>query len=132
MTALTADRNTPRRVGTQYNDPVAASTEIFAGSIVVLDASGNAEPGSAATGKTARGVAQAHVNNTGAAGAKTIDTEPGIFRFANDGSVARAHIGGTAYIVDDQTVADNDDTGSRSAAGTIMDVDSDGVWVKIG
>jgi hypothetical protein len=44
MTALTADRDTPMRDGDSYSYPMAAATEIFAGSLVVLDASGNAEP----------------------------------------------------------------------------------------
>jgi len=105
---------------------------IHAGAIVVLDASGDAAPGSTATGLKARGVAKAPVDNTGgAAGDKHVDTRKGVFRFANDGSVARADIEGTAYIVDDQTVANSDGTGTRSALGTIKHVDAVGVWVEI-
>ena len=44
MTALTADRSTNVREGDYYSYPIAAATEIFMGSLVVLDASGNAEP----------------------------------------------------------------------------------------
>ena len=40
-------------------------------------------------------------------------------------------IGKTAYIVDDETVALTDGSSSRSAAGTIYDVDDLGVWVEI-
>ncbi|MFB0515162.1 MAG: hypothetical protein ACETWG_00985, partial [Candidatus Neomarinimicrobiota bacterium] len=36
------------------------------------------------------------------------------------------------YIVDDQTVAKTDGTGTRSPAGFIEDVDSNGVWVLVG
>lgn len=130
MVALTQDRNTPRRLGDEGNHPVAASTEIFAGGITVLDASGNAAPGSAATGLKAVGRAEEHVDNgAGSAGDKSVQTRKGTFRFENDGSIDRTDIGATAYIVDDQTVANNDDTGSRSAAGKIDDVDADGVWV---
>jgi hypothetical protein len=133
MTALTKDRNTPRREGDIFEHPVAAATKIFAGSIVALDASRNAAPGSTATGLVAAGRAEEMVDNSaGAAGDKTVKVRKGTFKFANDGSIARADIGGTAYIVDDQTVADNDGTGTRSAAGTIVDVDSDGVWFQIG
>ncbi len=71
-------------------------------------------------------------NSAGSAGALTVNVRKGLFRFANDGSVARADIGGTAYVVDDQTVADNDGSSTRSVAGTIKDVDADGVWIKIG
>lgn len=134
MTALAQDRATPRREGVLYNEPVAASTTIYAGSLVVLDASGDAAPGSTATGLTARGVAQAHVDNSsGAAGDKAIETRAGEHRFENDATDAidRTHIGGDAYIVDDQTVAATDGTSTRSKAGTITDVDDDGVWVRI-
>ena len=135
MAALTKDRKTQRREGAINNDPVAAATTIYYGSIVVLNAAGYAAPGTTATGLTARGVAQEQVDNSaGANGDKTIDSEPGIHYFANDGTdtITRAHIGGTAYIVDDQTVASNDGTGTRSAAGEIKDVDSNGVWVQVG
>ena len=55
--ALTKDRNTPRRDGMQFNDPVAANAKIFAGSLVCLDASGNAVPGALSTTIAARGIA---------------------------------------------------------------------------
>ena len=45
--------------------------------------------------------------------------------------VTRMHLGQTAYIVDDETVALTDGTATRSAAGEIVDVDSDGVWIDI-
>lgn len=130
--ALTADRNTPSRLGDEHNDPVAAATKIYAGSIVCLDAAGNAVPGSVATTLKARGRAEEQVDNSaGAAGALTVQSRKGVFRFKNDGTVARVDIGSTAYIVDDETVADNNGTNTRSSAGTITDVDADGVWVKI-
>tara|TARA_R110002050_G_scaffold269917_1_gene412423 strand:- start:44290 stop:44691 length:402 start_codon:yes stop_codon:yes gene_type:complete len=133
MTALTKDRNTNQRQGDEFNHPVAAGAHIYGGSIVVLDAARNAKPGLTATGLVAAGRAQEEVNNVGgSAGDKTVQVRKGVFSFANDGSIARVDIGGTAYIVDDQTVADTDGTGTRSAAGEIVDVDADGVWVKIG
>jgi len=133
MTALNKDRNTAERSGVVHNDPVAASANIFAGSITVLNATGYAAPGTTATGLIARGVCQQQVDNSaGIDAATTVDTQPGIYQLANDGSVTRTDIGGTAYIVDDQTVANTDGTGTRSAAGKITDVDADGVWVQIG
>jgi hypothetical protein len=135
MTALTADRDTPRRDGVQYSDPVAAATVIYAGSLVVLDASGDAVPASTATGLIVRGIAQEHVDNgAGAAGDLRVETRRGVFRLANSAAadlITRAEIGDTAYIVDDQTVAKTDGTGTRSAAGVIRDVDAAGVWVQI-
>jgi len=129
MTALTNDRQTAVRQGRQYSDPVAASTLIFYGALVMLDASGNAVPASTATGLTVRGMAREHVDNSaGAAGDKNVATENGTWRFAHSG-LDRTDIGATAYAVDDQTV-DTDSTG-RSAVGTIVDIDNVGVWVRI-
>ena len=79
----------------------------------------------------ASGFDTTHVDNsTGAAGAVNVTVERGVFCFANNGSVTRAHIGGSAYAVDDQTVAPDDGTSTRSAVGTIRDVDASGVWVE--
>ena len=131
--ALIADRNTPRRYWELYQDPVAASTKIFAGSLVVLNATGYAAPGSTATGLVARGLAEEQIDNSaGADGDLSINIRSGCFQFKNDASINRTHIGGTAYIVDDETLAATDGTGTRSAAGTIKDVDSDGVWIQVG
>jgi len=130
--ALTDNRSTPRRNAEDVNDPVASGQKIFQGSIVMLNAAGNAIKGATATGLTPRGVAQALVDNSaGADGDKTIAARKGCFRFANDASVARGDIGGTAYVVDDETVAKTDGTGTRSALGEIIDVDASGVWVEI-
>lgn len=133
--ALTKDRNTSRRDGIQYSDPVAAAAKIFAGSLVCLDASGNAVPGSTSTTIKVRGVAQEQVDNTGgAAGAKRIETRRGVFQFANSAStdqITRAEIGTQCYIVDDQTVAKTSATNTRSVAGVVRDVDDGGVWVEI-
>lgn len=135
MVALTKDRNTVRRDGVQFNDPVAGATRIFAGSIVCLNAAGNAVPGSPSATLKARGVAQEQVDNRdGAAGALRIETRRGVFPFANSASadeITRADIGADAYIVDDQTVAKTSATNTRSVAGVIRDVDSNGVWVEI-
>lgn len=137
MTALAADRNTARREARCFQDPMAASVKIFAGSIVVLDASGNAKPAVTATGLVARGRAEETVDNTtGIAGAKTVKVEKGCFGYASDGSLTRAHIDKTVYLVDDQTIAATDGTGTRSAAGTLKDLEGSGstavAWVEIG
>lgn len=133
--ALSKDRNTKRRDGVQHSDPVAATTRIFAGSLVCLNAAGNAVPGSTSTTLKARGLAQEQVDNSaGAAGDLRIESRRGVFAFANSAStdeITRAEIGTDCYIVDDQTVAKTSATNTRSVAGVIRDVDSDGVWVEI-
>lgn len=148
MAALTANRNTA-----QWGDhatielipiPVKANTQIFAGSIVVWDtggAAGYAAPGRTATGLICAGMAWTGADNRtattgGAAGAITIDVRRGTFKFGNSAAgdlIGQANAGGVCYIVDDQTVALTDATGTRSIAGMIVGVDADGgVWVELG
>ncbi len=132
MVALTKDRNTARRDGELFNDPAAAGAKFFAGAIVMTNAAGDATPGAVSTTLKPRGIAQAFVDNSaGAAGDVSVESRGGVHHLANDGTITRADIGGTAYVVDDQTVADNNGTATRSALGTIVDVDADGVWVDI-
>jgi hypothetical protein len=136
MAALNNDRNTRRRAGDLFSDPVAAATVIFSGALVCLNAAGNAVPGATATGLKPRGVATARVDNAGgSAGDRLVESEAGVHRFDNSASadlIARADIGADCYIVDDQTVAKTSATNTRSIAGKIVDVDSVGVWVRIG
>lgn len=137
MAALAADRNTARRENRMFVDPVAAAVKIFAGSIIVLDAAGNAKPAITGVGLIARGRAEEQVDNlAGIAGAKTIKGERGIFACKSDGTLARTNIGKTVYLVDDQTVAATDGTATRSAAGTLKDLEGSGAtataWVEIG
>lgn len=135
MTALTADRFTDERKLKQIEPPVAAATELFAGGLTVLDASGDAEPGSVAVGKTCVGKCFLAVDNTGAAGAKTTKTEFGTFKWLNDGTrtIVVGDEGKLAYIEDDQTVGILPD--GRSPAGVIVQIDDSthetgaGVWV---
>jgi len=137
MTALAVDRNTARREKRSFVDPMAAAVKIYAGSLVVLDASGNAKPGVTATGLVARGRAEEQMDNTaGAIGAKSVRVESGTFAFGSDGTLTRAYINKTVYIVDDQTLAATDGGATRSAAGTLRDLEGSGAtavaWVEIG
>ena len=132
--ALSTDRATPERDGHEYSFGVAASTKIYAGALVALDSSGNATKGATATGLRGIGRAEEQVDNSGgSAGDKTIRVRSGTFRFANSSAgdaLARGDIGATCYIVDDQTVAKTNGTNTRSAAGKVVGVESDGVWVE--
>lgn len=132
--ALSSDRNTYRRSGEKFNHPVAAGVKIYAGALVCLNASGYAVPGStSATLKTVGRAEERVDNSSGSNGAEYIDVETGTYLFKNDGSITRPDIKSSAYIVDDETVADNDGGGSRSLAGQIVDIDPDTnqVWVSI-
>lgn len=137
MVAATADRNTVARAGDVFSDPVAANTKIYAGTIVCLDAAGNAIPGAVAVGLIVRGRANEQADNsTGIAGALSVESHRGVFKFANSAAgdlITRAEIGDDCYIVDDSTVAKTNPGGNtRSVAGKITDVDATGVFVRIG
>lgn len=130
MAALAKDRNTPQREGDQFVYGVAASTKIYAGSLVCVNASGYAVPGSVATTLKVVGRAEEQVDNSaGADAAKTITVRRGTFKYANAGDVTIAHLETNIYINDDQTVS-SVSTG-KSVAGKCVAVDADGVWIKI-
>jgi hypothetical protein len=133
MTVLAVDRNTPFKEAEVIVVPVAAAKKIFAGSLVAADATGFATPGATATTLTYLGRADQFVDNSaGANAAVTVQVRRGKqFKFANLGAdpVTQASLGKVCYIVDDQTVAATNGTATRSAAGLVMGVDADGVWV---
>lgn len=135
MTALAADRATPRRAGTNKSLPVAANAVIFQGAIVAVSttAPGYATKGATSTTLRGVGVARNRADNTGGAdGAKSVEVETGTWAFANSAAadlITRADIGAACYMVDDQTVAKTNGGGTRSVAGIVSDVDAYGVWV---
>jgi hypothetical protein len=136
MTAQTADRQIVRREGETFEFPMTASVKAYIGALAVLDSAGNVKPAVTATGLIPAGVFTRQVDNsTGGAAAVTATVQPGTFRFGNSAAadeITKAEIGDTCYIVDDQTVAKTTDNASRSAAGQIVDVDTSGVWVRVG
>ncbi|MUZ73345.1 hypothetical protein GOZ90_11695 [Agrobacterium vitis] len=133
MTALTADRNTPQRSGDNRSFPVKGATTVFAGAMVALDPTGMLVPASATATLKIVGRNERQIVNAGADGSVRADVKTGIFRFANSAStdvIALADIGSDCYAVDDQTVAKTSNSSARPVAGTIFDVDDQGVWVK--
>lgn len=141
MTALAAARNTLK-----YNTdvcpevisvPVAASTRIYQGALVGLDANGRAVAGTSNAAARILGVAVEESNNsTGAAGDKSVEVRQGVYYLANSATtdaIVAADVGRFCYVVDDQTVARTSGNGARLRAGVVMAVDStDGVAVWIG
>lgn len=132
--ALAADRNTQMKDGEVIAVPVAANVKCYAGGLGVANASGFAAPGSVATTLTYLGRFEETVDNTGGAnGAKTVQIRrKKAFKFKNYATdlVTQAELGKTCYIVDDETVAKTNGTSTRSAAGKVVGIDSDGVWVE--
>jgi hypothetical protein len=133
--ALTADADTPSREGRSFSYKVYQATKIYAGALVMLNATGYAVSGATATGQVAVGRAKFQVDNSaGASGDLNVEVEEGVFRFKNSAAgdaITIAQIGDTCYIVDDETVAKTNGTNTRSPAGYTVDVDDDGVWVKV-
>jgi hypothetical protein len=137
--ALTADRDTKAQgkggLKHQYNLPVAATTTIFQGSMVGINASGYLVPASADSAIRIVGMAKKRVVNSGSAGDVSCPVETGIFKWANSsttGAITAADIGRDAYAVDDETVSRISAYGARPVAGRIVEVDSAGVWVETG
>lgn len=141
MTALAAPKKTPN-LGSEGVVPrvhdlsVKASSSIYAGALVVMNA-GYAAKATTATGLIAAGVAQETVDNSsGSNGDKKVRVHTGTFKFKNSSStdqIGVTEIGKDVYIVDDQTVAKTDGSSSRSRAGKVMAIDADGdVWVLVG
>lgn len=132
--ALTRDRNTPMREGALLSLPVRGGAKIFAGSLVCLQ-NGYAVPGATATGLKAAGRAEEYVDNSGGAdGAVNVLVRRGVFKWKNHATdaVTAADLLGDCYVVDDETVARTDGTGTRSRAGKVLGIDPDGVWVEVG
>ncbi|WP_420132615.1 hypothetical protein [Rhodopseudomonas sp.] len=132
MTALTADRNTPRLEGDMKQGP-ADAVKIFAGAMVMRNAAGYITKGQTALGLRGCGRAERFVDNSGgSAGDEVVDYRGGAFRFANSAStdeITKADIGKFCYAVDDQTVAKTNGASTRSIAGVVAGVDSLGVTV---
>lgn len=128
MANLTKDRMTKELAAgaRTFGDPVAASTTLFAGSMVGLDASGNAVKAAPAVA-TMRGVAEHGVDNSaGGAGDQTVTTKRGVFLF-NQTGLDRSDIGADVYVVDDNTVG----AAGTLIAGKLLQIEAAGAWVEI-
>jgi hypothetical protein len=121
--------NTPEREGAIVSLPVAAATMLYAGTLVAIDASGNAVPAADTAGLKVLGRCEEDVVNAGLAGAKSVRVKRGVFRFANSATSAvdADDVGLPCYVEDDSTVAE---TGDNSiVAGIVIEVGSEGVWI---
>jgi len=126
--ALTAERDTPQRSGDVVSIGLASNTTIYAGAMTAINTSGYAVPASDTTNLVVIGRAEDTVVNASTDGAVSIPVRRGVFRWANGDTVSIANVGSVAYVEDDATVTVTNST-SSVVAGTILQVDSDGVWV---
>ncbi len=143
--ALTQGKKVQERAGRRHGHPVKANAVIHQGGIVVL-ASGWAAPARTGAGadnaaKAADaatlqvvGIAEESVTGGAADGDKRVSTRAGYFLFENLSTdpVTRAEIGKACFLVDDETVAKTSPNNTRARAGIVDDVESGGVWVRIG
>ena len=123
MSALTQDRGTLKKVP-RLRTLEAAGT-IYVGDLVAVNSSGKAVAASDAAGLKVIGCAQNAVIS-----GENVTVEEGCFAYDGTG-ITNADIGKTVYVVDDQTVSLSAGT-NGVIAGTIFDVDAEGVWVAIG
>jgi len=107
---------------------VLTGATIYKGALVMLNTAGTADIAGGANPKHCIGRALETVENA-ASGAR-IRVEQGLFKWDNEGAdaVEAADVGSPCYVTDDQTVHQTDG-GTDLIAGTVMRVDSDGVWV---
>lgn len=130
MTALAADRSSPRRDGELFSMPVEAGVIIYAGAMVARNADGNAVPAADTAGLVVVGRAEEKADNSGGAdGAMSVTVCRGVFAWSH-GGLTRADLGKVVYATDDQTVATT--STNKAPAGVLIDVDSVGAWVKVG
>jgi len=131
--ALSSDRNTKMMDGELIAIPVATGVIIYAGALLAVNAAGYAVPGVTSAALTYVGRADESIDNAeGADGNATVMVRRNMaFMFNNlpADAVTQASLGALCYIVDDETVAGSDGAGSRSAAGIVLGVESNGVWV---
>ena len=138
MTALKSYRDTKRMGDDVIPDIlellVADNVHIFKGAIVGL-AGGYAAPAGAACTKVA-GIAESEADNTQlghAIGAQRVRVRQGTFKVGNSAAadaLAIADVGSFCYAADDQTVAKTAGA-NLPVAGTVIEVDPDGVWVQM-
>jgi hypothetical protein len=129
---LSKGRETKQRGGNRYSLPMAASTTIHKGALVVQEA-GMATFGRTATGLIAIGVAENSATSIDAIGDVRVDIRSdGLFNFTIDPAdpITGSDIGSDCYIFDDETVSKTDGTNTRSVAGIIRDVEIDNVWIE--
>jgi hypothetical protein len=128
--ALTGERDTNQRLNEFTSLTVASNSIIYAGSLVCVNSSGLAVPAADSAGFAVVGRAEATVDNRTAvySATRTIKVARGTFQWANADVIVKADIGKIVYVSDDQTV-NKTGGGQNIIAGSVVDVDSSGVWV---
>lgn len=145
--ALAAPRRNIARLGDgAASYPVKAGVACIQSGLAIL-AAGYARPGRAGQGGDtptkaadaatyqAVGVFLESVTGGVADGDEVVKVEAGVWNFANSAGadeITAADIGKVCFVVDDETVARTSSSQTRAAAGVVVQVDDDYVWVSVG
>ena len=135
MTALTKNYNRPSK-GTpkMMSFPVAASTRIYQGGLVIINSSGYAIPAAAsASNKGCAGVAAKEANNSsGSAGDIRVEVmSDAVFLFAGT-TLTQASIGSVVYAEDDNQIDDASGTNEAIAGVLVEYVGASEAWIHVG
>ncbi len=134
MANATTNLGTPvfGKEGFRAHLPVNGGSHIYGRTLVAQNAEGNLVPGSTASSGVAIGIAEHEADNSaGADGDKRCMVESDRVYGLLNGSGGDACSEATpqnsvVYMVDDHTVADNDSSGTRKAAGLFRGMEPDG------
>lgn len=133
--ALTADRNTPHKDGEVLAPGVAASTKIYGGGLVAVNAAGYALPAADAASLKVIGRAEEQVDNSsGANGDLTVKVrrkKAFVFKNSATNACTIAHLLTNIYVQDDETVASAGGVNSI-VAGKMLGLETEGVLVEVG
>jgi hypothetical protein len=132
MSGLTRDRATAYREGVELEFPVAASTKIFAGSMVCINANGYAVPAADTSGYRFVGVAMEQMDNSaGEDGGKSVRIRRvGAFEF-DAASITQAMVGQPMYAVNDHTFDDAAGTNAIKVGLLVKYVSTTQGWIDI-
>lgn len=121
------------RDGRKRGYPMKAAVALAAGVAAVLDGGYLTDVTDGAGAALSAGVLTfGGDNSAGANGDVVAEVVSGEHKLANAGDITVANVGDTGYFVDGSMVSGSSNTGARNAAGTIVQVDDDGVWVELG
>ena len=140
--ALTQPRKVQERAGARAGHPQKSdSPTIHQGAVVALKA-GEAIPAREGVGadnaakaaEVATHVIVGIAEETRNPGDGPVPTKTTVILLDNqaDDAVTRSDIGKACYAVDDHTVSKTSPNNTRAKAGTVVDLEDAGVWVRVG
>lgn len=134
MSALTEDKQIELQDGAELDYPVAASTKIYGGALVAVNAGGYALPGSDTSGLIFQGIAMSQQDNSsGANGDKRIVLKrKGLIKVVMGTAITQANVGDSVCLDDDQTVDLAANTTNDIPCGKIVQfIDTTHAWIDI-